>query len=89
MHTLRFTDRRASEFHYFHANLFWDRKYTNENATTVLNCSGVPHFEIRLFFNDLLVVEIIIYHHLHDIDSSRQEPKLVNQHTVITIIYRE
>src|ERR1700676_4146473 len=35
MHTLRFTDRSASEFHDFHANHFWDRKYTNENATKV------------------------------------------------------
>src|SRR5664279_5294546 len=33
MHTLRFAYRRAPEFHNFHAILFCDRKYTNENAT--------------------------------------------------------
>ena len=86
MHTLRFADRSASEFHNFHAIRFWERKYTNENATVVVRPRWREYFPAGLFFYDLLNVQLVVEHHLNHIDALGQRTQLIYQYTVIAVV---
>src|ERR1700730_1024909 len=60
----------------FMHSFFWDRKYTNENATAVFKHSGV-YYGDKLFSYQFLIVEIIIDHYLDHVYSLRQVTQLI------------